>query len=280
MEYKKGFKVKPKKIDSVGLVTFTDGTNDGLPNQQECEAYGYKYNSAEGTCRAFDFSSELAGLVKDTTTTIKGTNNKTERGVYDTLITGKDITAKGSNRNVFATGEAHEIQKGVNNATVLGKYAKSTHDGEVVIGANSFNFSTGEMQYSIVQLSNQTAGNDKTLYIQGNTTDQNEINIPANSITMYEVIVQGLTTGGSAGTLGHWNNHKFVGSILSNGDGELTHTANSDGTIGSSGSTGTPSVVFDTNYIFGIHAAGVTNVNADWHAVVKLYTLRSNRITI
>ena len=35
MEYKKGFKVKPKKIDSVGIVTFTDGTNEGTPNQLE-----------------------------------------------------------------------------------------------------------------------------------------------------------------------------------------------------------------------------------------------------
>ena len=45
MEYKKGFNVKPKEVNADGSVTFTDGTNNVVPSQLACEAYGYKYNA-------------------------------------------------------------------------------------------------------------------------------------------------------------------------------------------------------------------------------------------
>jgi hypothetical protein len=46
MDYKKGFTVKPKNILNSGEVIFTDGTNEIIPNQVTCEAYGYTYNSS------------------------------------------------------------------------------------------------------------------------------------------------------------------------------------------------------------------------------------------
>ena len=57
--YKKGYKVKPSAISSVGQVTFTDGTNDIIPNQKQCEAYGYTYDITTGTCSAFPYSANL-----------------------------------------------------------------------------------------------------------------------------------------------------------------------------------------------------------------------------
>ena len=50
MNYKKGFKIKPERIDNKGRVYFTDGTNEVNPNQVSCEAYGYKYNKFSNTC--------------------------------------------------------------------------------------------------------------------------------------------------------------------------------------------------------------------------------------
>jgi len=44
MKFKKEFKRKPKGITGIGEVIFTDGTNDVVPNQLSCEAYGYTYN--------------------------------------------------------------------------------------------------------------------------------------------------------------------------------------------------------------------------------------------
>ena len=43
----KGFSVIPLSVSALGAVTFTDGTNEITPNQVECEAYGYTYDSVK-----------------------------------------------------------------------------------------------------------------------------------------------------------------------------------------------------------------------------------------
>ena len=45
-----GYTVKPSSVSGLGIVTFTDGTNQITPNQLQCEAYGYTYNKVTGTC--------------------------------------------------------------------------------------------------------------------------------------------------------------------------------------------------------------------------------------
>ena len=59
MQFKKDFKIKPKEVNLNGLVIFTDGTNDVVPNQLACEAYGYKYDTRTGTCISFIPTSKL-----------------------------------------------------------------------------------------------------------------------------------------------------------------------------------------------------------------------------
>jgi hypothetical protein len=54
-----GYSVKPASVDGLGIVTFTDGTIAVTPNQQQCEAYGYTYDRASGTCKAFTYSTSL-----------------------------------------------------------------------------------------------------------------------------------------------------------------------------------------------------------------------------
>ena len=36
--------IKPAFVSNTGVVTFTDGTNNLIPNQKQCEAYGYTYD--------------------------------------------------------------------------------------------------------------------------------------------------------------------------------------------------------------------------------------------
>jgi len=57
--YLKGMPVKPASISGLGVVTFTDGTNDITPNQLQCEAFGYIYNRATGTCSVFRYNTNL-----------------------------------------------------------------------------------------------------------------------------------------------------------------------------------------------------------------------------
>ena len=62
MEYKKVYKIKPEQVLPDGRVLFTNGTNTVIPNQVSCEAYGYKYNSKDGTCTAFHRPTKLIRL--------------------------------------------------------------------------------------------------------------------------------------------------------------------------------------------------------------------------
>ena len=41
MEFRNGYTIKPKEVLRSGQVVFTNGTDDVLPNQAACEAYGY-----------------------------------------------------------------------------------------------------------------------------------------------------------------------------------------------------------------------------------------------
>ena len=280
MEYKKDFKIKPKEVRKDGSVLFTDGTNNVLPNQLACEAYGYKYDTETGTCVSFKPTIQLDKQLKEPSNTIKGVNNITNKGTSRSIINGTLNTTKGFNENCFINGTSNTINNGINNATITGTYGKSKHTGELTIGGGSFNSVAGERQYSIVQVSNKAEGNDKTLYIEGDTVNENEITLPNNSITMYEVFVSGLCTGGSSGTLGHYKCEHHTGSVLSDDDGILTKVAYATEAISSSGTTGVVALKVSTNGIFSIQVTGTANVNAEWHAVVKLYSLHSSRIEI
>ena len=57
--YLTGFDVKPLATSPIGIVTFTDGTNEIAPNQLQCEAYGYTYNKADGTCSIFRYNTSI-----------------------------------------------------------------------------------------------------------------------------------------------------------------------------------------------------------------------------
>ena len=65
MEFRKGFKIKPKEVASDGRVKFTDGTNDIVPDQISCEAYGYKFDNSTGTCYAFKNKIQLEEQLKE-----------------------------------------------------------------------------------------------------------------------------------------------------------------------------------------------------------------------
>ncbi len=77
MEFKKGFKIKPKSIKRTGEVIFTDGTNDVFANQKICQEYGYNYDTVSGTCYAYRFNSLIEKRGKNLDNKVSGKNNTT-----------------------------------------------------------------------------------------------------------------------------------------------------------------------------------------------------------
>ena len=97
-----GFTVKPLATSTLGIVTFTDGTNEIIPNQLQCEAYGYTYNKQTGTCSTFRFNTNINRSFSNISNKLQGAGNTTETGTNNTYIIGENNIVRGLSRNNIA----------------------------------------------------------------------------------------------------------------------------------------------------------------------------------
>ena len=280
MKFKKGFKIKPKEIQQTGRVIFTDGTNDVNPNQISCEAYGYKYDVQKGICISYIKNNHLESRLFNEANKKQGDSNAVRNGVQNTIVTGQNNEAIGNNTNCLIVGNNNKIQNDNNNSLVIGKMGKVTHDSEFCIGGGGFNSEAGLLQYSVLQVSGKTTStSDVDLYIEGDDARANEILLPANSVTTYEIWLSGLVTGGSSGTPGNYETYEYHGTIRTADNGTMTHNAKISRLLGRTGSLGTQTIDTSTAYTLKIQIAGQNNVNCQWHAVVKLHINQTNAVT-
>ena len=199
--YLNGFFVKPSYANSLGVVIFTDGINELSPNQQQCEAYGYTYDKATGTCTAFTYSARMGSNIINENNSIQGSGNSTETGTNNTYIMGERNIVRGDSRNNIIIGDSNEIASGVNNASVLGNYGIAQRPGEVVIGGGGFTGAgKGYAQSSVITLTGVTTNEDTTpLYVNG---DSNVTTIARNAgaklYTSFKSQLIGVRTGGTA----------------------------------------------------------------------------------
>jgi hypothetical protein len=272
MEYKKGYKIKPYSIDKNGVVRFTDGTEITLlANEKTCKAYGYKYDADRGVCRAFDVKVNVRNIGKP----------KDKSSSKNSLIVGRDNKLS-QNENTFVTGSDNKVSNRIKNSSIIGgSYGKATHAGEVVIGGGGFNSEAGLLQYSIIQLSAKTTGaNDTILYIDYDEDATNQITLPANSVTTYEIFLSALCTGGDDGTAGDYEAYFFQGVVRTTNNGTITHNAKIDRLLGRTGSLGTEVIDTSTAYTLSIIVGGLANVDTQYHAVVKLHINKTNVVEI
>lgn len=223
MEYLTGQTIKPDQISEAGNVLFTDGTNTGLiANQPTCEAYGYTYNRATGTCTAFTYSMNLARNIGNINNKNNGSGNTTELGSNTIQINGTQNTTKGLNNNCFINGNANEIANGVNNATVLGVGGKSNRQGELVVGGGQSavlsqdetpTTTHSDRKVSIVNLSGVTTDNTATTLTVNGVPDFKYINVNNNSIVGFEIYITRLEVGGDSATIGNYSYRNIKGVV-------------------------------------------------------------------
>ena len=170
MENLPGYSIRPSAITASGEVYFTDGTITVVPNQPACEAYGYRYDSATGTCRAFTFSTNLGKNLINENNMVQGAGNVTEKGTNNTYIMGESNTVKGDSRNNIIIGNNNQISNAVNNTFVYGTLAESTSDNSIVLGGNKIDDSLGERQSIQLMYGTQTtAGSTVDSYLNNTT---------------------------------------------------------------------------------------------------------------
>ena len=196
-----GYTVKPSSISGLGVVTFTDGTNDLIPNQLQCEAYGYTYNKVTGTCSIFRFNTNINRAVANESNKTFGSNNTTETGTNNTLVMGESNTVRGFSRNSIITGNQNAIDNGVNNANVSGTLGEATADNSIVLGGNNGSDALGERQSIQVLYGLQTTDGVNTISFLNNTTDS-RFAIPDNTVMYFHADVIAVRVGGTASTGG------------------------------------------------------------------------------
>ena len=267
MSYITGYTIKPHEVTRVGEVLFTDGTNTRIrANQVTCEAYGYTYDRASGTCRAFSYNTNLERNIANVNNRYNGSNNTTELGSNTVQINGSSNTTKGLNNNCFINGSANEIANGVDNATVLGSNGKAIRDGEFVVGSGD-----GIGQTSTFFLNGATTDATSTaLFVNGDTA-VTTIARAGDSIFIYTIDIIAYRTGGASGTgaTGDRAFFKIQGIVRNNVANEGITTVASNGTV--TGWTGGTAYVGDD---MQLKMVGAASMNITWQATASFQELK------
>jgi len=262
--YLTGFAVKPKSTSALGVVTFTDGTNDIPPNQLQCEAYGYTYDRASGTCSAFKYNTNLNRGVSNENNKTYGSGNSTETGTNNTLVMGDNNTIRGLSRNNIIVGNQNEIANSVNNAFVYGTLGDATADNSIVLGGNAPTDNLGERQSMHLMFGLQTTqGVVKSSYLN-NTTDS-YFTIPENTVMYFHANIIAVRVGGTgAGSSGDFASWVERGVVI-NKSGTVSITRERDAIKNSGTVTGwTPTVSLTTGGQLKVNVKGATDVTIEW----------------
>ena len=269
-----GFTVKPLSVSGLGVVSFTDGAREITPNQLQCEAYGYTYNKAAGTCSIFRFNTNLIRSFNNSNNSTKGSQNVTETGTNNTLIMGESNTVKGFSRNNIIIGSNNEIANGVNNANVFGTFGEATADNSIVLGGNAGTDILGKRQAIQLLYGVQTTGADAVdSYLNGITGSY--FVVPENTAIMFEADILAVRVGGTgSGAVGDFKTWIETGVVI-NKSGTLSVDSStiSHSSSGTTGGWDAVSTVSGTNYIMSVE--GVEDKIIDWVSNLRFTQLKT-----
>ena len=274
--YLTGFKVKPASVSPFGIVTYTDGVSNSTPNQMQCEAYGYTYNSAEGTCSAFNYNHNLNRSFDNINNNTQGVGNVIGTGVNNTCIMGENNVVNNRSRNNIIIGSENEIANRVNNANVFGSKAEATVDNSLVLGAGSGAEILGKRQYSTFMYGvKTTVGTTKASYLNGLVDSYFEIK--PNTAFYFQCDVLAVRTGGTgAGTTGDFasfTERGVVSNVLLGSDIRIGRERDN---VQSSGTTTTwrpTAAISGTNFV--VNVRGAADVDVEWAITVKITQIKT-----
>tara|TARA_R110000824_G_scaffold203080_3_gene387439 strand:- start:1506 stop:2363 length:858 start_codon:yes stop_codon:yes gene_type:complete len=262
-----GYAVKPNVINEVGIVTFTDGTNEITPNQQQCEAYGFTYNPTTGTCRAFTYNTELGKSLRKETNNVQGSNNVAGVGTDNSYVMGENNTIEGDAKNNIIIGSGNNINLGLQSANVFGTLGEATADNSIVLGGNAGSDNLAERQSIQVLYGTQTTAASEVDSYLNNTTDS-YFAVPENTILYFNADVVAVRVGGTdgSGAVGDYASWIERGVII-NESGTLTINREKDAIKDSGGAISNwrpRSVASGTNYVLKVR--GEADQTIEWCA--------------
>ena len=133
--------VRPRTVAPSGIVIFEQFDAKGvlvsmLPNEAQCQAYGYTYNAQTRSCTAFQTNTRLKTVFDNLETQVLGTKNTFATASINTLVVGETNWVRGNARNNLINGSGNNINNGVSNTNVSGTKAEATTNNSIVLGGN------------------------------------------------------------------------------------------------------------------------------------------------
>ena len=273
--YLTGFDVKPSSTSPSGIVVFTDGTNEIIPNQLQCEAYGYTYNQADGTCSIFRFNTSIDRSFSNATNKLQGTGNTTETGTNNTHIIGENNTVKGLSRNNIIVGNQNEIANNVNNANVFGTLGEATANNSIVLGGNASADNLGERQTMTFIYGKTTTDNSTVDAFLNNTTDSYFV-VPLNTAIYFQSESLAVRVGGSSGSgaVGDFKAWVERGVVI-NKSGTLSIVRSRTSPASSGTTTGWSPInsVSGTNFLQTVK--GANNMDIEWASTIRMTQIKT-----
>lgn len=278
MGYLTGYTIKPYNINLIGEVFFTDGTNNEIrANQTQCEAYGYTYDKASGTCVAFRQNFTLDTILNNTNNKFNGVGNTTQYATNNVQINGTDNTTQGYNNNCFINGIDNTIGSSVDNATVVGTLAEATATNAFVVGGNTIGDALGTRQNITLMFGAQTISNAVVDATLSNTkVAPFNFEIPLNSIITFQTETVAVRTAGSgAGSVGDFKAFIETGAAVCNSSGAIT-LDKSRSTIANVGTTtGWTSDIVVSGTSFIQQVKGANNRTIEWATTMRITQLKA-----
>jgi len=275
MEYRSGYTIKPNQILRSGQVIFTDGTNEIIPNQADCEAYGYTFDTATRTCVAYPYSTQLEPAISNENNIVRGNKNITKSATTNTTIMGEGNISQGNNRNNIIIGSNNEIANGVNNAFVYGTKAEVTTDNTIILGGNAGSDPLGTRQTMTFMYGVQTDDNS-TVNAYLNTTVDSYFVVPTDTVVYFQsetlaVRVAGSEVSGAVGDFKSWVER----GVVKNASGTLSIDRSRTSPASSGTTTGWSPInsVSGTNFLQTVK--GANNMTIDWVSTIRITQLKT-----
>ena len=276
--YKSGLGVKPARINNIGLVTFTDGTNEITPNQKQCEAYGYKYDKATGTCTAFRFAVATNRKVRKEGNTISGVSNKTEAGTMNTYVMGESNQVNRASKNNIVVGANNKVNTQIQNTALFGIGGVSLIDGAMVFGGNALDDKAGTRQTITLMYGCDTTDNSTTDSFPNNTEGYFEPE--ANRVYYFQSETLAVRTGGSSasGAVGDFKAWVERGVVKCNSAGTLSIDRSRTSPADSGTTTGWSPINAVSGSNFRQTVKGANNMNIKWVSTIRFMQLFTNAL--
>lgn len=276
-----GFNLKPSRIEA-GKVIFTNGTDEIVPNQEQCEAYGYKFNKQSGVCSAYIESNRLVTAVNNVSNTVTGEHNSTGEGTSNTHVLGQLNATGRDSRNNIVVGQNNVISDSCQNSLAIGTRANTNENSNstFTIGGNLDSDLLGERQSIRLLYGGQTTGTANVSLGLSNASGERFV-VKEDSIIYFHAETIGFRTGGSSGTgaVGDYYTAVERGAMLNVGG--TTSMQRERDTIKTSGTVTNWRILAEksaTGSTLTLKARGNTDQTIEWVCNVQITELRFNPI--